>query len=173
MLTHPRANARCTLISNTTIHPRSDASSAQKCDADDCQFARSDCAAGVFITRTFGDRRAVNVIRLVESGRRRVAWTLSLGFWQEKNFSSRPALRLFIARQNRSFGRIAAADSQGAVFHVARCIATFMVNDRCTTRALGDDGDDVTSRDVQRPSLDLSSSFTDCGLALPPDDFIT
>jgi hypothetical protein len=48
-----------------------------------------------------------------------------------------------------------------------------MVNDRCTTRALGDDGDDVTSRDVQRPSLDLSSSFTDCGLALPPDDFIT
>ena len=96
MLTHPRANARRTLISNTTIHPRSGASSAQKCDADDCQFARSDCAAGVFITRTFGDRRATNVIRLVESGRRRVARTLSLGFWQEKNFSSRPALRLFV-----------------------------------------------------------------------------
>src|SRR3977135_2763336 len=78
------------------------------------------------------------------------------------------------ARQNRSFARIAAADSQGAVFHVARCIATFMVNDRCTPRALGADDDDdaVTSRDVQRPSLDLSRSFTDCGLALPPDAFI-
>ena len=96
VLTHPPANARRTLISNTTIHPRSDASSAQKYDADDCQFARSDCAAGVFITRTFGDRRATNVIRPVESGRRRVAWTLSLGFWQEKNFSSPPALRLFV-----------------------------------------------------------------------------
>jgi len=50
-----------------------------------------------------------------------------------------------------------------------------MVNDRCTTHALRDDGDDaaVSSRDVQRPSLDFSRSFTDCGLALPPDDFIT
>jgi hypothetical protein len=96
VLTQRRANAQRTLISTTTIHPRSDASSAQKCDADDCQFARSDCAAGVFITRTFGDRRATNVIRLVESGRKRVAWTLSLGFWQEKNFSSPPALRLFV-----------------------------------------------------------------------------
>src|SRR3954447_8551360 len=28
-------------------------------------------------------------------------------------------------------------------------------------------------RDVQIPSLVLSRSLTDCGLALPPDDFIT
>jgi len=95
-LTHRRENARCTLVSNTTIHPRGDASSVRKRDADDCQFARSDCAASVFVTRTFGDRRAINVIRLVESDRKRAAWTLSLGFWQEKNFSSRPALRLFV-----------------------------------------------------------------------------
>jgi hypothetical protein len=77
------------------MRPRSDAGSVRKRNADDCQFARSYCAASVFVTRTFGDRRATNVIRLVESDRKRVAWTLSLSFWQEKNFSSPPALRLF------------------------------------------------------------------------------
>ncbi len=31
----------------------------------------------------------------------------------------------------------------------------------------------ATGEDVQMPSLALSRSFTACGLALPPDDFIT
>src|SRR5665647_3950826 len=39
-------------------------------------------------------------------------------------------------------------------------------------RRAGDD-DGVIARRVQIPSLDLSRSLAACGLALPPDDFIT
>src|SRR5258706_1198529 len=52
-----------------------------------------------------------------------------------------------------------------------------MMNDWCTPAcARGEAGWDdagVTSRRRQMPSLALSRSLTACGLALPPDDFIT
>src|SRR3984893_16826739 len=77
------------------------------------------------------------------------------------------------ARQNRFFARIAAADSAAAIL-VSRDGLPLMVNDRCTRAGIKQGGDDAdaTSRDVQMPSLDLSRSFTACGLALPPDAFI-
>lgn len=54
--------------------------------------------------------------------------------------------------------------------------STFMVNEWCTRAC--DEGSAATiaglgSNQLQMPSLDLSRSLTACGLALPPDDFIT
>jgi hypothetical protein len=96
VLTRRGADVRRGLIGGTAMLARNDTSSPRECDTGDCQVARSDCAAGVFVTRTFDDRHAAEGARLIDAGRKRVAWTLSLGFWQEKNFSCSPALRLFV-----------------------------------------------------------------------------
>jgi hypothetical protein len=84
------------LIGGTAMLAHNDASCTRKPDAGDCQFARNGCAAAVFVIRTFGVRCAADVMRLLKAGRQHVARTLSLGFWQEKNFSCSPALRLFV-----------------------------------------------------------------------------
>jgi hypothetical protein len=96
VLTGRGEDVRRGLIGDTAMPARNDVSSLRKRDTGDYQLARSDCAAGVFVTRTFDDRHAAEVARLIDAGRKRVAWTLSLGFWQEKNFSCPPALRLFV-----------------------------------------------------------------------------
>lgn len=104
--------------------------------------------------------------------------------------------RLTRARQNRIFGRIATTDSETR-FRSRRWILD-RANERRTlacidrdirrrrtrtrrrpSRARGDDevapsNDEVVPlRDAQIPSFAFSISFTACGLALPPDDFIT
>src|ERR1700730_1223447 len=96
VLTRRGADVRRGPIGGTTMLARNDASSPRKRDSGDCQLARIGCAAGVFVTRTFGDRHAADVTRLSKGGRKHVAWTLSLGFWQGKNFSRPPALPLFV-----------------------------------------------------------------------------
>jgi hypothetical protein len=42
-----------------------------------------------------------------------------------KKFSRLPASRLIVARQNRIFARIAAADSLAEISRLARCIARY------------------------------------------------
>jgi hypothetical protein len=96
VLTRRGADARRGLIGGTAMLARNDTRSPREGDTGDCKLARSGCAAGVFVTRTFDDRHAADVARSIDAGRKRVAWTLSLGFWQEENFSCSPALRLFV-----------------------------------------------------------------------------
>jgi hypothetical protein len=96
VLTRRGADVRLGLIGGTTMLARNDVSSPRERDTADWQLARSGCAAGVFVVRTFEDRHAADVARPIDAGRKHVAWTLSLGFWQEKNFSCSPALRLFV-----------------------------------------------------------------------------
>jgi hypothetical protein len=92
-----------------------------------------------------------------------------------KKFSPAPASRLIGARQNRFFARIAVADSQ-ARFSVETTDCT-PIDTRGHACARSIDAAPITatsaSRDVQMPSLDFKRSLTACGLALPPDDFIT
>ena len=156
------------------------ARSARKCDAGDCQLSReTHCAAVIFVhscmwCTTHGRRHRDSAV----AGRKRIARTLSRDIWQQKNFHARTASRLIAARQNRFFARIAAADSRTRDFRVARRLASpLIVTDQmhraCTIARNADDASGVTSREVQMPSLDLSRSLTACGLALPPDDFIT
>ena len=62
-------------------------------------------------------------------------------------------------------------------FSRSRDASSFMVNEWCTpehvTKQRGDHLRAWAQSNVQMPSLVLSRSFTACGLALPPDDFIT
>jgi len=79
----------------------------------------SDCAAGIFVIDSLKDRRAVDVIatdqgRLKARGADSESWFLAI-----KKFSWSTALRRIVARQNRLFARIAAADSRGDF--VSRC----------------------------------------------------
>jgi hypothetical protein len=82
-------------------------------------ITRIGCAAGVFDIRTFDDRYATDInvthqcplkVRCVDSESR---------FLAMEKFSCSPASYLIAARQNRFFGKIAAADS-GASFPHAR-----------------------------------------------------
>jgi hypothetical protein len=66
--------------------------------------------------------------RLIAAGKKRPAWTLSRGFWQQKNFSCSPASSLVSARQNRFFARIARGRFGRAISFFARA-STIMVND--------------------------------------------
>src|SRR5664279_6210567 len=56
--------------------------------------------------------------------------------------------------------------------HVAARGAWLMHDGARLTRRRADPAG-IAPLSVQMPSLDLSRSFTACGLALPPDDFIT
>ena len=133
------------------------------------------CIAGVFVIRALHDRCAID---LVATHRVRLKGGFADSesrFLAINKFSCSPAPRLIVARQNRFFERIASADSRGD-FSSKRCAPLAIKEPHAPTCA----SDDTTStmpakgsRGVQMPSLDLSRSFTDCGLALPPDDFIT
>jgi hypothetical protein len=131
VLTRRGAGVRRGLIGGTTMLARNDVSSPRKCDTADCQLARSDCAAGVFVTRTFGDRHAADVMLLIEAGRKHVAWTLSLGFWQEKNFSCAPALRLFVLAKT-GLSRESPPPIRPLAVFASRDAPPLMVNDQCT-----------------------------------------
>jgi len=138
-------------------------------------IAKSARAAGVSVIRAFNDRRAIDVTATHRSRLKARCADSESRFLAIKKFSRRPASRLIAARQNRFFARIATADSRRDFWFV-RCIAARGERSMHACVRIGRGGGDdagVTSRDVQIPSLDLSRSLTACGLALPPDDFIT
>src|SRR4051794_2570618 len=97
--------------------------------------------------------------RLIDARRTLLARTLSREFWQRKNFqanapaSHRGSPKPDFFRESRN------ADS---------CSARTVFGTPPTI-----DGGARTRRRAQTPSFDFKRSFTDCGLALPPDDFIT
>jgi hypothetical protein len=65
---------------------------------------------------------------------------------------------------------------RGRDFHIARCIDGYgeqLMHARVLIDAAAMMTPGITSREDQRPSFALSMSLTACGLALPPDDFIT
>ena len=75
-------------------------------------IARSACAAGIFVIDSLKDRRAVDVIA-TDRGRLKARYADSESrFLAIKKFSWSTAWRRIVARQNRLFARIAAADSQ-------------------------------------------------------------
>jgi hypothetical protein len=92
-----------------------------------------------------------------------------------KKFLLVPASRLIGARQNRFFARIAAIDSQLRFLVEAIEGASTDARKHACVRSI--DTTPMTaasaSRGAQMPSLDFKRSLTACGLALPPDDFIT
>jgi hypothetical protein len=86
-------------------------------------IAKNICAAFLFVIRSLNDRRAVDVIA-TDRGRPKARFADSESrFLAIKKFSCEPAWRRLGARQNRFFGRIAAADSRGAIF-LSRCSAS-------------------------------------------------
>jgi hypothetical protein len=175
VLTRRSRVARRTLIVNTTAQSRTDASSARKPDTCICQYRWKPLCRRHF--RNSASRDACIIACLVTRGWRPKARRADSEsqFLAMKKFSSSPASRLIGARQNRFFARIAAADSRGAVLgrdHELRCDRRARARLRAFARRGVDDGG-VISREAQMPSLDFSRSLTTCGLALPPDDFIT
>ena len=152
VLTRRGAEVRRRPIGDTKMLARNDASAPRKRDTADCQLARSGCAAGAFVTRTFDDRRVANAVQPVAAGRKHVARTLSLGFWQEKNFSRRPALRLFVLAKTGLSRESPPPIRQQQFSFRARCIATHgerSVHDGARMNRGGGDDADVTSRDVR------------------------
>ena len=85
-------------------------------------IAGSACAAGVFVISTFDDRRAFDVVATHRCRLKAHCADSESRFLAIKKFSCPRASRLIIARQNRIFARIAAADSQ-CDFSSARYIA--------------------------------------------------
>src|SRR6266436_9440648 len=82
-------------------------------------IARSACAAAIFVINSLNDRRAVDVVA-TDRGRPKARCADSESrFLAIKKFSWSTASRRIVARQNRLFARIAAADSQGDF--VSRC----------------------------------------------------
>jgi hypothetical protein len=88
-------------------------------------------------------------------------------FLAMKKFSCGSHRGRIAARQNQFFERIAAADSQRDFGRAMRHYGTLA---RAQIRR---DGLLAGSRVSQMPSLLFSRSLTDCGLALPAEDFIT
>jgi hypothetical protein len=74
-------------------------------------IARSACGAGVFVIHAFDDRRANDVIANRRRRPKARCADSESRFLAIKIFSCSPASRLILARQNRFFARVAAADS--------------------------------------------------------------
>ena len=175
MLTRRRRSARHTLTVNTTVQPRNDASSARKSNTCICQYRWKPLCCRHF--RNFTSRDAAIIAAIATRQRQPKARRTDSEsqLLAMKKFSRAPASRLIGARQNRFFARIAATDSQGVSVRggdALRLDAHAQSRLRAFDRDIVDD-DGARSRGVQMPSLDLSRSLTACGLALPPDDFIT
>jgi hypothetical protein len=138
-------------------------------------IAGNACASGLSHTIASFNRRRTDVVAMLrrrQKARRADSESRVLAI---KKFSCSPASRLIAARQNRFFGRIATADSRCA-FHLAPS-SRRMIGDR---RVLAHTQNLPAAKmpaaavaPIQMPSLDFSRSLTACGLALPPDDFIT
>jgi hypothetical protein len=159
----------------TTAQSRNDASSARKRDTCICQYRwkplcrshfRNSASCNVHIFAHLVTRGCRPKARRADSESQ---------FLAMKKFSRSPASRLIGARQNGFFARIAAADSQARFWvETMNCVCDRRARARLRAfarRRVDDAG--VMSRAVQMPSLDFSRSLTTCGLALPPDDFIT
>src|SRR6185437_15744181 len=138
-------------------------------------IAAKPITAGLFVVNARSDEAIVGIDmsrkRSVES---RFADSESQ-FLAIKKFSCPPASRLIGARQNRFFARIAAPDSRHDSSS-RRSIAVGRSRGDARSRALRRhriDDSAALSRGVQMPSFDFRRSLTACGLALPPDDFIT
>jgi hypothetical protein len=111
------------LIDNTMMHSRGDARRAPKRDAGDSRYREKHLCRSPFRHSLMNDRRAVDVIA-TDRGRLKARFADSESrFLAIKKFSCEPAWRRLGARQNRFFGRIAAADSRGAIF-LSRCSAS-------------------------------------------------
>jgi hypothetical protein len=111
VLTHRGERARGAFVDNIVLHSRDDADGARKCDAGECNIAGSGCAAGVFVILTLIIETQSSSRRLIDTSRKRIVWTLSLAFWQQKNFygsglvsDGRSPKRLFCASRRRRFG---------------------------------------------------------------------
>jgi hypothetical protein len=106
-------------------------------------IAGSDCAAAVSAIRAFDDRRAIDLIATHRCRPKARCVDSESQILAIKKFSQLARRRLIAARQNRIFGRIAAADSQ-ARFFLAAMNWPPAINDR---RALAhgecDGGDDA------------------------------
>src|SRR4051812_29784811 len=102
--------------------------------------------------------------RLVRRSRKRGARTLSREFWQSKNFhvwrsrSASALVKTGFSRESRD------ADSRRVAHRLA-----------AKTSSRHGRGLQLPprARRLQMPSFDFNRSLTACGLALPPDDFIT
>src|SRR5712671_153644 len=82
-------------------------------------IARSACTAGTYVIDSLNDRRAVDVISTDRDRLKARCADSESRFLAIKKFSWSTASRRIVARQNRLFARIAAADSQGDF--VSRC----------------------------------------------------
>ena len=204
MLTQRWQGARRALIDNTTTHPYTDASSLRKRCACECQHRRKPLCCRCFRNSRIDRATRMRPHRDSSTPEKTRRTDSESRFLAMKKFSCQPASRLIVARQNRIFARIAAADSPAAISDIARRIAAYgeqlmhasvltsmstapptasrgrRQRRAGTTKASHRDNEDVapgmttaSDRAVQMPSLALSRSLTACGLALPPDDFIT
>jgi hypothetical protein len=148
--------------------PRADAKNARNCCVDDCQDCRKHLRR-----RHFRNSRQQRIARAPlprdSPGRlnERRADSESQ-FLATKKFLRFLRWRPIASRQDRFFERIAGADSRHGFGRATRRCET-----RRRSRRYDTTGPYAASRVSQMPSLLLSRSLTDCGLALPPDDFIT
>src|SRR5665213_211844 len=138
-------------------------------------ITRKTCAAGVFVIHASSDQSAINVVAAHLRWQKALRADSESRFLAIKKFSCITASRLIVARQTRFFVGIAATDSQRDSSSAARVGArgAWLMHARSRVKRRHADHADGTPSDIQMPSLDLSRSFTACGLALPPDDFIT
>jgi hypothetical protein len=97
-------------------------------------IAGSGCTAGTSSTHAFEQRSAIDAVAThLHRLKARCADSESQ-FLAMKKFSRRPALRLIVARPNRFFERIAAADSH-CDFHRARGVVSRREHRHTPTRA--------------------------------------
>src|SRR4051794_38789415 len=115
VLTHRGERARGAFVDNIVLHSRDDADGARKCDAGECNIAGSGCAAGVFVILTLIIETQSSSRRLIDTSRKPIVWTLSLAFWQQKNFYG-SGLVSDRRSPKRLFARVAAADSAVRIF---------------------------------------------------------
>src|SRR5258705_11413509 len=96
-------------------------------------------------------------------------------FLATKIFLGPPASCLGLTGQKRRSCESRVTDSQHAIWRAHRANEKFERGERRAMPQTGQQCGDQrrSARDIQMPSLDLSRSFTTCGLALPPDDFMT
>ena len=146
MLTQRWQSARRAPIDNTTTHPHDDASSLRKRCACECQQHgkpyRCRCFRNSRIDRATRIRRHRDS-PMPEKTRRTDSESRFLAM---KKFSCLPALRLIVARQNRIFERIAAADSHRRFPGLARCIAAYGEQLMHASVLMNDDGTTTASR---------------------------
>jgi hypothetical protein len=78
--------------------------------------ARNACAAGIFVIHARHGKRIIDIIATHHRQMKARCADSESRVLATKKFSRSPASRRIVARQNRFFARIAAADSQGENF---------------------------------------------------------